>query len=95
MSRALEELVGTMWRLEDTFFGDMRFVIVEVIPDSGPEREHRDVRVLDCQSGETVYGWYDPDQRFGVRCSHYETIVCGVKKDGKSLGPQYLLPIET
>ena len=93
MSRQLTELVGTAWRLEDTFFGDMRFVVIEVIPDSGPEREHRDVRVLDCQSGETVYGWYDTEQRPSE--PNCEVIVCGVKKDGKSLGPQYLLPIET
>ena len=92
MSRKLSELVGSVWKLEDNFYGDMRFVVVQVMENAGADQEYRDVCVLDCQSGATVNGWYDVDRT--PNDPTCEVIVCGVKKDGKSLGPQYLLPDE-
>lgn len=88
MSRDLAQLIGSSWMPEDDFYGDLLFLVVDTIPNRDPDP---DVLVLDCQTGKTITGYYDPFQK--PSDPEWEVLICTIEKDGRTLGPQYLLPI--
>jgi hypothetical protein len=88
VNREYEQLVGSFWMPQDAFFGDLLFVVLNVMPNNLPDP---DVLVLDCQTGKTIECYYDPQQRPGD--PEWEVLVCAIEKDGNPLGQQYLLPV--
>ena len=73
---------------EDAFFGDMLFIVIDVMPNRYPDP---DVLVLDCQTGKTIKGYHDPDPH--PLDSECEVLICALEKDGEPYGQQYLLRI--
>jgi len=73
---------------ERDFWGDMLFLVIDIVPNHDPDP---DVLVLDCQTGKTIKGYYDPMQH--PSDPEWEVLICTIEKDGRTLGPQYLVPV--
>lgn len=89
MSRSHAQLVGSSWVPDDAYYGDLLFVVLDVMPNNLPDP---DVLVLDCQTGKTIECYYDPHQQpSNPDC---EVLICAFELDGRPQGQQYLMPIK-